>query len=93
MPISNAGNIGEEGILISTSNFTIIEEPVSASTVNGGNPLSLNEESVPAIWLIENPSWKDSVDDETVMALHVKVNREIAVKLELAGLISFHSFT
>lgn len=34
---------------------------------NGGNALGLNEESAPAIWLVESPSWKDSVDDEKVM--------------------------
>jgi hypothetical protein len=50
----------------------VAKKLVSASAANGGNPHGLNENSAPALWLVEKPSWKDPVDDETVMALHAK---------------------
>ena len=63
----------------------ITDHVIAVSGVNGGNPLGLSEESVPALWLVESPAWKDAADDVTVTAAHDKANAEIAVNLAAAG--------
>jgi hypothetical protein len=63
----------------------ITDYVIRASFTNGGNPLGLNKESAPSLWLVESPSWKDAVDDETVVAVHARANAEIAAKLDQAG--------
>jgi hypothetical protein len=63
----------------------ITDRVISSSAANGGNPLGLNEESAPAMWLVESPSWLDAVDDATVDEVHAKANAKITANLKAAG--------
>ncbi|CZR70125.1 uncharacterized protein PAC_20026 [Phialocephala subalpina] len=74
-----------EDFFTAFSVMPITEHAIAVSSVNGGNPLGLTEDSVPAVWLVESPAWGNAADDETVVAVHSKINTQIAENLKAAG--------
>ncbi|CAL3971088.1 hypothetical protein PZA11_007442 [Diplocarpon coronariae] len=73
------------GFFTAFSVMPITSKVVEASAANGGNPTGLTASSVPALWLVESPSWDDGVDDAHVDAAHVKANAAIKDDLKAAG--------
>ncbi|KAH6705264.1 hypothetical protein BKA61DRAFT_492963, partial [Leptodontidium sp. MPI-SDFR-AT-0119] len=83
--IQEAGLADVRGFFTALSVMPITSNIIAASTGNGGNPLGLNASSVPALWLVESPSWKDGESDILVDSTHEKANAEIKANLEAAG--------
>ncbi|KAK2624866.1 hypothetical protein QTJ16_006059 [Diplocarpon rosae] len=73
------------GFFTAFSVMPITSKVIEASGTNGGNPIGLTSSSVPALWLVQSPSWKDGADDAYVDAAHVKANAAMKDDLEAAG--------
>lgn len=74
-----------EGFFTAFSIMPITSKVVAASAANGGNPLGLNSSSVPALWLVESPTWALAADDAAVVAAHAEANVQINSNLAAAG--------
>lgn len=83
--LREAGLDKVRGFFTAFSVMPITSNVIAASSGNGGNPLGLNASSVPALWLVESPSWKDGESDILVDSTHEKANAEIKANLEAAG--------
>ncbi|KAH7129250.1 hypothetical protein EDB81DRAFT_846152 [Dactylonectria macrodidyma] len=74
-----------DGFFTAFSIMPITRHVIEMSTANGGNPVGLNEDSVPALWLVESPSWSNAIDDAEVLQAHEVANAEIDKALAAEG--------
>ncbi|PSN69832.1 FAD-binding domain-containing protein [Corynespora cassiicola Philippines] len=74
-----------EGFFTAFSIMPITRRVIEKSTENGGNPVGLDADSAPALWLVESPSWLNAADDADVYAAHDAANAAIDSALAAEG--------
>lgn len=75
------------GVLIAALAFPAVgEKYITASTVNGGDPMSLDPKGAPYIWVEESITALSIVTDEQLDKFYDKVNGEIRKRLQDKGI-------
>ncbi|KJK60470.1 GlcD [Aspergillus parasiticus SU-1] len=75
------------GVLVAALAFPAVTEKfITASTVNGGDPQSLDVNGAPYIWVEESITSAAIVSDNDVDAFYEKVNGQIVENLQAAGI-------
>ncbi|TVY62282.1 Bifunctional solanapyrone synthase [Lachnellula suecica] len=82
--IAELASVGSFFTALST--MPITSNIVEDSAANGGNPLGLNADSAPSLWLVLSPSWKAATDDATVDSVHARATAAITTNLNAAGI-------
>lgn len=75
-----------QGFFTAFSVMPITNRVIEKSTANGGNPIGLDADSAPSLWLVQSPSWLNAADDETILAAHENANNNIDQALAAEGL-------
>lgn len=74
-----------EGFFTAFSIMPITKHIIAQSAANGGSPVGLDENSAPALWLVESPSWANAGDDAAVLQAHDDANARINKALAAEG--------
>lgn len=75
------------GVLVAALAFPAVgEKYIEASTVNGGDPMSLDPEGAPYIWVEESITALSTVTDEQLDEFYDKANAEITKRLKERGI-------
>ncbi|KAM5341959.1 hypothetical protein ACJ41O_014990 [Fusarium nematophilum] len=74
-----------EGFFTAFSIMPITNRVITKSAENGGNPVGLDADSAPALWLVESPSWAKGADDAEVLKAHDDANAAIDEALAAEG--------
>lgn len=75
------------GVLVAALAFPVVADKyIEASTVNGGDPMSLDPEGAPYIWVEESITALPTVTDEDLDAFYDKANKEITQQLTQKGI-------
>lgn len=68
----------------------VSKEFVMAGITNGGDPMGLDPNAAPYLWIEESITWKNAADDATVQAFYDAVNANLTAQLEPRGVL--HDF-
>lgn len=68
----------------------VSKEFAVASITNGGDPMGLDPNAAPYLWIEESIAWKNAADDATVQAFYDAVNANLTAQLEPRGVL--HDF-
>lgn len=76
------------GVVNATASITfqpVTEEFIQHGIDNGGNPQGVDINDAPYFWVVENVSWQEAGDDETVRSFSKEISTSIEAALKADG--------